>query len=101
MQDIIAVIFLAFSSGKIPSLWAAALIPALFILKPLAGNFVRRCGHGEMLILFGIIMTLTGYRSFELVGLKGDLGALVFGMLLASNPAAHEMSEKLLSPSKG
>jgi glutathione-regulated potassium-efflux system ancillary protein KefC len=96
MQDVIAVIFLAFSSGKIPSLWAAALIPALFILKPLAGKFVRRCGHGEMLILFGILMTLAGYRSFELVGLKGDLGALIFGMLLASNPAAHELSERLL-----
>ena len=96
MQDVIAVIFLAFSSGKIPSPWAAALVPALLILKPLAGKFVRQCGHGEMLILFGILMTLVGYRSFELVGLKGDLGALIFGMLLASNPVAHELSERLL-----
>ena len=31
MQDVIAVIFLAFSSGKIPSPWAAALVPALLI----------------------------------------------------------------------
>jgi glutathione-regulated potassium-efflux system ancillary protein KefC len=28
--------------------------------------------------------------------LKGDLGALIFGMLLASNPVAHELSERLL-----
>jgi len=97
MQDVIAVIFLAFSSGKIPSPWAAVLVPALLILKPLAGKFVSRCGHGEMLILFGILMTLAGHRSFELVGLKGDLGALIFGMLLASNPVAHELSEMLLS----
>ena len=32
MQDIIAVIFLAFSTGKIPSLWAAPLIASLFFI---------------------------------------------------------------------
>jgi glutathione-regulated potassium-efflux system ancillary protein KefC len=97
MQDVIAVIFLAFSSGRIPSPWAAVLIPILFVIKPLAGKFIRRCGHGEMLILFGILMTAAGYRGFELVGLKGDLGALVFGMLLAANPVARELSERLMS----
>ena len=97
MQDVIAVVFLALSSGEFPSLWAIPLLLSLFGIKPIAGRFIRRCGHGELLILFGILMTIIGYRSFELVGLKGDLGALVFGMLLATNPIANELSEKLIS----
>ena len=97
MQDVIAVVFLALSSGKFPSLWAIPLVLSLFLIKPVAGRYISRCGHGELLVLFGILMTIIGYRSFELVGLKGDLGALVFGMLLASNPIAKELSEKLIS----
>ncbi|MBN2319819.1 MAG: cation:proton antiporter [Acidobacteria bacterium] len=96
VQDIIAVVFLAFSAGQIPSPWAAVLVPALLGIKPIVGKFIRRCGHGELLVLFGILMTVAGYRSFELVGIKGDLGALVFGMLLASNPIANELSERML-----
>jgi glutathione-regulated potassium-efflux system ancillary protein KefC len=96
MQDIIAVVFLAFSAGQIPSPWAAVLAISLFVIKPIVGKFIQRCGHGELLILFGIIMTIAGYRSFELVGIKGDLGALVFGMLLASNPIAKELSDRML-----
>jgi predicted Kef-type K+ transport protein len=96
IQDIIAVAFLAISSGKIPSPWALALVAGLLILRPLLGRFLVRCGHGELLILFGILMTVIGYRSFELVGLKGDLGALVFGILLATHPKAPELANRLL-----
>jgi len=96
MQDIIAVVFLAFSTAEIPSPWAAVLALSLFVIKPVVGKFIRRCGHGELLILFGILMTIAGYRGFELVGIKGDLGALVFGMLLASNPIAKELSDRML-----
>lgn len=96
MQDVIAVIFLTASTGNIPSLWAAPLLASLFLIRPVLSKFMRQCGHGELLMLFGILMTLTGYNSFEIVGLKGDLGALVFGMLFASYPKASELSEKLL-----
>ncbi len=96
MQDIIAVIFLAVSKGNIPSIWSLALIAALFFLRPVLLRIMIRCGHGELLMLFGIVMTIGGYSSFEIVGLKGDLGALIFGMLLASYPKASELSEKLL-----
>ncbi|MGB7919539.1 MAG: cation:proton antiporter [Desulfobacterales bacterium] len=53
------------------------------------------CGHGELLMLFGILMTAGGYNSFELVGLKGDLGALAFGWLLAAYPKASELTDRL------
>ena len=97
VQDIVAVVFLAFSSGKIPSLWAVALIAGLILIRPLLLSFMSKCGHGELLMLFGILMTFAGYESFELVGMKGDLGALVFGVLVASHPKASELAKALLS----
>lgn len=36
-----------------------------------------------------------GYAWFSVVGLKGDLGALVVGVLLASHPAATELARSL------
>jgi glutathione-regulated potassium-efflux system ancillary protein KefC len=96
MQDIIAVVFLAASAGKFPSPWAAVLAVSLFIIRPLLARFMVRCGHGELLMLFGILMTTAGYSSFEMVELKGDLGALVFGMLLATHPKASELANRLL-----
>jgi hypothetical protein len=47
-------------------------------------------------MLFGILMAVAGYSGFDLVGLKGDLGALVFGMLVASHPKASELANTLL-----
>lgn len=96
MQDLIAVIFLAASTGKIPSVWALPLVGSLFIARPILGKLMARCGHGELLMLFGILMTIAGYSSFEIVGLKGDLGALVLGMLFASHPKTPELSDRLL-----
>ena len=97
MQDLVAVIFLAASAGKVPSPWALLLVPSLVVVRALAKGFIGRCGHGELLMLFGILMTAAGYSGFELVGLKGDLGALVFGMLVAAHPKASELAERLLS----
>ncbi len=97
MQDIIAVIFLTASAGQIPSPWAIVLAALLFVMRPLLHRIMALCGHGELLMLFGILMTAGGYSSFELVGLKGDLGALVYGWLLASHPKAEELADRLLS----
>lgn len=96
MQDIIAVVFLSASTGKLPSPWMAALLVLLILVRPLLTRFMARCGHGELLVLFGILMTTAGYISFEMVDLKGDLGALLFGMLLANNPKATELADRLL-----
>jgi glutathione-regulated potassium-efflux system ancillary protein KefC len=96
IQDLIAVIFLAASSGKPPSPWAltlAGLYPARRLLKWL----MTRGGHSELLLLLGIIMAIGGYSLFDALGLKGDLGALVFGMLVADHPKAKEMAGSLLS----
>jgi predicted Kef-type K+ transport protein len=96
MQDVVAVIFLAASKGEMPSPWAfalLALIPGRHLLKWL----MERSGHGELLLLFGIMMTFAGYGVFEGVNLKGDLGALIVGMLVSDHPKAKEMAGLLMS----
>ncbi len=95
MQDIFAVLFLALSTGKIPSVWALGLA-ALIPLRPLLMHVMSRVGHGELLILYGLSLSFGVWALFEFVGVKGDLGALVIGALLASHPSAAEMSKKLL-----
>ncbi|GLR70054.1 cation:proton antiporter family protein [Agaribacter marinus] len=96
MQDIFAVLFLVFATGKMPSVYALSL----FLLIPVAPIFKRllkEVGHGELLPLCGFVFALGGYQLFELVGVKGDLGALVFGILLAGNSKSVELSKSLLS----
>jgi glutathione-regulated potassium-efflux system ancillary protein KefC len=94
MQDVIAVVFLTVSSGKTPSVWAFALL-ALPLLRPLMKSLMIRVGHGELLLLFGFVMTFAGYGLFDSLGLKGDLGAIAFGMLMAGSPKADEISKVL------
>ena len=95
MQDIIAVVFLTATSGHLPSPWALALV-GLWPLTRILRKVWSRLGHGEMQSLFGIVMALVpGYALFTAVGLKGDLGALIMGVLLASHPASSELARSL------
>jgi predicted Kef-type K+ transport protein len=95
IQDIAAVIFLAASTGKIPSPWALLLL-ALIPLRPLIAKVMERAGHGELLILFGLTLALGGAQVFDWVNVKGDLGALILGVLLSSHPRASELARALL-----
>jgi predicted Kef-type K+ transport protein len=95
MQDIVAVVFLTATSGHLPSPWALTLV-LLWPLTRVARRIWTRLGHGEMQSLFGIVMALVpGYALFSAVGLKGDLGALIIGVLLASHAASSELSRSL------
>ncbi|SHO46768.1 cation:proton antiporter family protein [Desulfopila aestuarii] len=97
MQDIFAVLFLTFSLGKIPSIWALAVPVALLGLRPLLFTMMDRSGHGELLLLFGLFVALAvGAAGFELVGLKGDLGALIVGILLAKHEKSSELAKTLM-----
>ncbi len=95
MQDIIAVVFLAVSAGKVPSLWALLLL-GLIPLRPVLYKIFERAGHGELQILFGLSLAIGGAEIFELVGVKGDLGALILGIMFAAHPKASELSRHLL-----
>lgn len=95
MQDLAAVVFLAVSSGKSPSQWALLLV-LLVLLRPLLHRLLQRVGHGELLVLFGFVLALGGAEIFELVGLKGDLGALLLGVLISNHSKAEEMAKTML-----
>lgn len=95
-QDLFAIVFLTASTGKLPSPWALLLLGLPLIRRPLKMIF-ERVGHGELLVLYGLLLVLGAVYLFELVELKPDLGALVAGLLLGAHPKAGELSKALLS----
>lgn len=98
VQDIFAVLFLAFSTGKIPSIWALAVLAALPFARWVFMRMLERIGHGEVQMLFGFFLAfVAGAYAFELVGLKADLGALVMGMILAPHARAKDLAGSLYS----
>ena len=95
LQDIAAVAYLVATGDGRPSPWAAALL-----LLPAGAWAVRRAwdrlGHGELQLLFAVAMAFVpGYALFDAVGLKGELGALVVGVLLASHRRSDELSKAI------
>ena len=97
MQDVAAVLFLSLSTGRAPSPWAFALlllVPGAWVLHRVWDHV----GHGELQALFGVLVAVVvGYGLFDLVGISGDVGALVVGVLLASHPQAGELSRSLMT----
>lgn len=96
MQDVFAVVFMVIATGKIPSVYAFGLL-ALIPLLPLVSKIIDKSGHGELLPLTGFILALGGYHLFELVDIKGDLGALIVGLIIARHAKASEMARALMS----
>jgi glutathione-regulated potassium-efflux system ancillary protein KefC len=95
MQDIFAVLFLTASTGSLPSPWAPALL-GFILLRPALFYILDRCGHGELLPMFGLFSALAlGVSIFKMVGVKPDLGALLLGMLLAGHQRASEIADTL------
>lgn len=95
MQDVFAVVFLSASSGQLPTPWALGLV-VLWPLSRLMKALLDRVGHGDLQVLYGAFLALVvGYSLFEAVGVKGDLGALVVGMLLASHPSTAGLAKSL------
>lgn len=87
VQDVLAVVYLVFASGHFPSVWALGLL-ALPLLRPLLRWLFSLIGHGELLLLSGVLFAFGASELFESVDLKGGLGALVAGMLIARSHQA-------------
>lgn len=96
VQDIFAVVFIAASAAKLPSVWAILLL-ALIPARPLFFTLLEKVGHGELLVLLGWTAPLAGAALFELVGIKADLGALALGVLLAGHAKTKELANSLMS----
>ena len=74
LQDIAAVMFIAGSTSKFlepTALLLLLLIPA----RPLIVRLLKVAGHDELFTLCGLALAILGADLFELVGVKGDLGA--------------------------
>ena len=98
MQDIFAVLFLTFSTGKIPSAWAIVILAALPAARWVFMRMLDRIGHGELQVLFGFFLAfVAGAHAFDIVGLKADLGALIMGILLAPHERANDLAKSLLN----
>ncbi len=95
IQDIAAVVFLGMSAGKVPSVWALALL-LLIPLRPVLHRLLEASGRGELQILFGLTLALGGAQLFENVGIKGDLGALILGILLAGHSRSTDLGRQLM-----
>ena len=96
IQDLVAVVFLVLATGAMPSIWALSLL-ALPFLRPAIDRFLTASGHGELLPLAGVALPLGAYALFDLLNIKGDLGALVVGMLIANTSKASELYKSLIS----
>lgn len=97
IQDIFAVLFIAFSDKKLPSPWVLVLPLVLWLLQKILSRILNSLEHGEMMPVFGFFATfIAGALSFSLVGLKPDLGALIIGMLLVNHPRADELYNRMV-----
>ncbi len=97
MQDLIALVVMSLASGKNPSEWALVVF-GLPLLRPALFRLLDASGHDELLVLLGLVLALVlGGAGFEAVGLSSELGALVFGAMLADHPRAQELTKSLWS----
>ena len=97
MQDLIALVVMSLAAGKTPSEWAL-IVFGLPLLRPLLYRLMDASGHDELLVLLGLLLALVvGGLGFEAVGLSSELGALVFGAMLANHPRSQELAKSLWS----
>jgi predicted Kef-type K+ transport protein len=95
VQDIVAVAILATANGHTPSPWALAVL-ALPLLKYFFQRILELCGHGELLVLYGLMLALVvGGAGFNYIGLSPELGALLMGAMLAGHRRSSELSNAL------
>lgn len=100
IQDVLAVVYLVIASGKLPSPWSLLFITFIACFKvwaPVLSRLLGRLGHGELQLLFGVVSALGAYELFELMQLKGGLGALTIAAIYAvANPEkATELYKRL------
>ncbi|WP_372987294.1 cation:proton antiporter [Marinobacter sp.] len=97
MQDLIALVVMSLAAGKTPSQWAL-MIFGLPLLRPLLFRLLDASGHDELLVLLGLLLALVlGGLGFEAVGMSSELGALIFGAMLANHPRSQELARSLWS----
>jgi len=95
VQDLVAVGFLALSAGKVPTWYALGML-IIVPLRPLILRLLAIAGYGELLTLLGLALAIGSAQISELVGIKGDLGALLVGAILAGHPKSKALAGNLI-----
>lgn len=97
MQDLVALGVMSLAAGQSPSEWAL-IVFGLPLLRPLLFKLLDASGHDELLVLLGLLLALVlGGLGFDAVGLSSELGALIFGAMLANHPRSQELAKSLWS----
>ncbi|MEX0681710.1 MAG: cation:proton antiporter [Balneolales bacterium] len=94
IQDLVAMGIIAYAGGGIPSYWAALLL-GLPLLRPLLSRLMAWIQRDELLLLMALSLAIGGDALFEIFHLSGELGALVMGMLLATDKRGEELGKKI------
>jgi len=94
IQDLVAIGLVAYSGGGVPSIWGLTLF-ALPIIRPVLIQLLGIVKEDELWMLLGLALALGGAALFEVFNLSGELGALVAGMMLASDERADEIAKKM------
>jgi predicted Kef-type K+ transport protein len=95
LQDLVAVALIGVGAGNLPSPWALAWL-GLPLLRGAISHALRLSGHGDLLVLFGVLLALAvGGYGFASVGLSAELGAIVLGTLLSGHPRSGELASAL------
>jgi predicted Kef-type K+ transport protein len=97
IQDLVAIGLIALAEARSPSPWMLLLL-GLPVVLPLLHRMMDLIGHDELFVLYGLLLALVvGGLGFEVLGLSGELGALLVGTLLAGHTRAVELSNALWS----
>lgn len=94
IQDLFAIAIIAYSGGGIPSLWSLLLL-GLPVLRPLLSKLLESIHKDELIMMLALVLALGGATLFEFLNLSGELGALVAGMILATDEKGEELGKKL------
>jgi predicted Kef-type K+ transport protein len=94
VQDVVAVVLLAFVNLATPSPYAFLLL-LVPLMRPAIAWLLERCGHGELLVLFGAALAIGGGEAFASLGLSAELGALLLGTMLADHKRSQELTNVL------
>lgn len=97
MQDVVAVALISVSTGQAPSPWSLTLL-VLVPLLVVATRRWHRLGDGDLGALFGLAMAMVpGFALFEALGLSGNLGALLMGVILSRHTGADKLARTLFT----
>ena len=96
LQDLVAVTLLVIGGDSAPSPFALGLL-AIPLAAPLLRKGLEKLSpEPELHLLVGVLLALVlGAQLFKVVGVSGELGALVMGMVFANHPIAKEIANYL------